>query len=53
MILIGELRAADEFFRLLDAVAAGKEVVILREGKPVARLIASSETPADTPRDDP
>ncbi len=29
--------------RLLDAVAAGEEIVIMRRGKPAARLLPTSE----------
>lgn len=29
--------------RLLDAVAAGEEIVITRRGKPAARMVATSE----------
>ena len=31
--------------RLLDAVAAGEEVVITRNGQPVARLVRATPTP--------
>lgn len=31
--------------RLLDAVEAGEEVVITRNGRPVARLVRASPTP--------
>ena len=29
--------------RLLDAVAAGEEILIMRRGKPAARMVAASE----------
>ena len=35
--------ARQQISRLLDAVAAGEEIVILRRGKPVARLLPASE----------
>jgi prevent-host-death family protein len=36
--------------RLVDAAAAGEEIVIARAGKPVARLVAL-EAPAHPPRE--
>lgn len=34
--------AREQISRLLDAVEAGEEVIILRRGKPTARLVAVS-----------
>ena len=35
--------ARQQISRLLDAVAAGEEIVIMRRGKPAARLLPASE----------
>ena len=35
--------ARQQISRLLDAVAAGEEIVIMRRGKPAARLLPTSE----------
>ncbi|MEA1866828.1 MAG: type II toxin-antitoxin system prevent-host-death family antitoxin [Thermodesulfobacteriota bacterium] len=35
--------AGQQISRLLDAVAAGEEIVIMRRGKPTARLLPTSE----------
>ena len=41
--------AESQFSRLIERAAAGEEVVIVREGKPVAKLIPYH--PIDTPRE--
>ncbi len=38
-------QAKTHFSRLLQAVAAGEEVIIAKAGKPVAKLIACPSTP--------
>ena len=42
METIGDIEAKATFDALLDRVAQGEEVTITREGKPVARMTASS-----------
>jgi prevent-host-death family protein len=39
MIEIGVFEAKDELGALLDQVEAGEEIVITRQGRPVARLV--------------
>ena len=36
--------------KLLDRVALGEEVVIAKAGRPVAKLVAVSSTPKNTPK---
>ena len=40
MLTINVRETRERLSRLLDAVAAGEEVIILRNGRPAARLIA-------------
>jgi prevent-host-death family protein len=42
VIEIGAFDARDKFSRLLDQVQLGEEVVIMRRGKPVARLVPNN-----------
>jgi antitoxin (DNA-binding transcriptional repressor) of toxin-antitoxin stability system len=44
MILIDVSDAEAQFDSLLDRVAQGEEFLILRDGKPVARMIAEKST---------
>jgi prevent-host-death family protein len=37
--------AKAQFYRLIDAVAAGEEIVITRAGQPVAKLISFTPPP--------
>jgi prevent-host-death family protein len=39
MTMVNVREARESLARLLDAVAAGEEVVIMRRGRPVARLV--------------
>ena len=41
MTLVNDVDAKDRLNALLDEVEAGGEVVITRDGKPVARLVAA------------
>jgi len=41
MTIVGDVDAKDRLTALLDEVEAGGEVVITRDGKPVARLVAA------------
>lgn len=43
MQMVSVREARQQISRLLDAVAAGEEIVILRRGKPAARLLPASE----------
>jgi prevent-host-death family protein len=43
---VNERQAKTHFSKLLARVAAGEDVVILRAGKPVARLVPFQEKPA-------
>jgi prevent-host-death family protein len=44
MTMINVRDARENLSRLLDAVAAGEEVVITRRGRPIARLVPAGET---------
>lgn len=39
MIMVNVRETREQLSRLLDVVAAGEEVVIMRRGRPVARLV--------------
>lgn len=43
MQIVNVREARQQISRLLDAVAAGEEIVIIRRGKPAARLLPPSE----------
>lgn len=43
---IGVFEARNRFSELLDAAEAGEEVVVLRRGRPVARIVAISDREA-------
>jgi len=45
MSVINVHAAKTQLSRLLDAAAAGEEVIIAKAGKPVARLVAIDATP--------
>jgi prevent-host-death family protein len=42
MTVVGDVDARDRLTALLDEVEAGGEVVITRDGKPVARLVSAA-----------
>jgi prevent-host-death family protein len=44
METVGTFEAKNRLSELIDKVERGEEVVITRHGKPVARLVAASET---------
>lgn len=44
MITLNVRETRERISQLLDAVAAGEEVVILRRGRPAARLVGAGET---------
>jgi prevent-host-death family protein len=48
MVTIGVSEAEAQFASLLDQVERGEEVVIVREGKPVARLVAPAPAPVQS-----
>jgi len=53
LVVMDEITARDArrtFRALLDRVEAGEEIVLLRRGKPVARLVPPAVTPARPPR---
>lgn len=39
MVMVNVRETRENLSRLLDAVAAGEEIVIMRRGRPVARLV--------------
>lgn len=41
MTMVNVRETRENLSRLLDAVAAGEDVVIMRRGRPVARLVAA------------
>lgn len=43
MIEVGAFEAKNKFSALLDRVEQGEEIVITRHGRPVARLVPSTE----------
>jgi prevent-host-death family protein len=43
LITVGAFAAKTHFSALLDRVAAGEEVVIIKHGKPVARLVGAQQ----------
>jgi prevent-host-death family protein len=44
METVGTFEAKNRLSELIDKVERGEEIVITRHGKPVARLVAASET---------
>ena len=44
MQMVSVREAKQHISRLLDAVVAGEEIVIMRRGKPAARLLPASES---------
>lgn len=46
MIVLDVHEARNRISQLLDAVAAGEEVIILRHGQPAARLVGAEPTSA-------
>lgn len=46
---VGIKQARQELPDLVDRAGAGEEVVITRQGKPVARLVAAPKTPKPLP----
>jgi prevent-host-death family protein len=47
---IGAFEAKTNLSRLLDAVAAGEEIVVTKRGRPVARLVPPEPASADRRR---
>jgi prevent-host-death family protein len=47
MITVGDFEAKTHLSALLDRVAGGEEVVITRDGKPVARLVRPEQFDRD------
>ena len=43
MIVVDCKEAEIDFFTLLEKVEAGEEVVITRDGEPIARMVAASK----------
>lgn len=49
MVKVNVREARERLSRLLDAVEAGEEVVIVRRGRTVARLVAGTESVVSFP----
>lgn len=47
---VGVFEARNRFSELLDAAEAGEDVVVLRRGKPVARIVPISQREATAQR---
>lgn len=49
MLTVNVRETRDRISQLLDVVAAGEEVIILRRGQPAARLVRADESPVRFP----